>query len=134
MRVGSRSQAARCILQVTIRRLLLRDNLLVGCPEETKDNRLPIDPPREIEDRQAYREIIAAGAPFPSPEILTDTPQRAYERILADGGAVLPVRDSGDERLFEEIRTGTGSIIDSPEDVGGWPVSLSATPARDTDW
>jgi hypothetical protein len=40
---------------------------------------------------------------------------------LKDVGATLPLRDSVDERIIREVRTGGGHIISRLSDVGGWP-------------
>src|SRR5690606_15191445 len=48
-------------------------------------------------------------------------PGELYENVLTSAGAILPVRDAVDSRILEEIRTGTGRIINSQNDVGGWP-------------
>ncbi|WP_157370291.1 fibronectin type III domain-containing protein [Aquiflexum balticum] len=68
--------------------------------------------------------------------------QEAYEEVLANVGASL-VRDNVDKRLINELKTGTttfqGSnsgllgIIDSQNDVGGWPELKSLTAPKDTD-
>ncbi len=46
---------------------------------------------------------------------------------------MLPARDAVDARLFEQIRQGTGRLIDSQTEVGGWPPLAAAAPAADTD-
>jgi hypothetical protein len=45
----------------------------------------------------------------------------AREAVLARSGATLPQRDAVDARIVTEVRSGTGRIIDSPSDVGGYP-------------
>ena len=45
----------------------------------------------------------------------------AYTWVLNYAGAITPVRDDVDRRIIEEVRTGTGMIIDSQDQVGGWP-------------
>jgi len=45
----------------------------------------------------------------------------AMELVLSGAGATLPERDVVDIRVVEDVRHGTGAIIDSPEDVGGYP-------------
>jgi hypothetical protein len=56
-----------------------------------------------------------------------------YLAVLASVGASLPSRDSADARIINEVKSGTGSIIDSQEQVGGWPELKSARPPVDTD-
>ena len=83
-----------------------------------------------------------AVVPFACTPIADQWAEVAYEKVLAYGGASLK-RDPVDERITEEVRTGTttyqGSlgkkmgIIDSQQDVGGWPEYKSATPPVDKD-
>ena len=61
----------------------------------------------------------------------------AYEAVLRFAGASR-TRDSVDERIVEEVRTGTArfgnrGIIDSQEDVGGWPELRSEPAPKDSD-
>jgi len=76
-------------------------------------------------------------------EVTTHTAEKAYERIMQFGGASL-VRDAVDERIIQDVTTGTATymdggngsvngIIDTQSAVGGWP-HLSTLPApQDTD-
>jgi hypothetical protein len=59
--------------------------------------------------------------------------EKAYTDVLATVGASLPVRDSVDARLIREVLTNTGKMIDSQNDVGGWPVYRAVKPYKDTD-
>jgi len=83
-----------------------------------------------------------ANTPFDFPPITEQSAEEAYPLVVADAGASR-IRDVVDERIAHEVLTGTttyhGSktgdpgIIDSQEDVGGWP-ALSTLPApTDTD-
>lgn len=65
--------------------------------------------------------------------IKTDTATVAYERVLREGGATLPKRDSVDTRVVETVRNGTGKQLDSQNEVGGWPEYKSAPAHADTD-
>ena len=66
----------------------------------------------------------------------------AYETVLAKAGCSLR-RDAVDTRIADEVRNGkytykgsngsTNGLIDSPSDVGGYPVLESKTPPTDTD-
>ena len=76
-------------------------------------------------------------------DINTQTAQAAYESVLLQAGAILPVRDAVDARMVSETATGTASvkgttsgkygIIDAPAEVGGWPVYNTASAAEDKD-
>lgn len=52
---------------------------------------------------------------------------QVFEYVLASAGARPRERDAIDRRLVAEVRAGTGSLVDSQDDVGGYP---TATPAR----
>jgi hypothetical protein len=41
----------------------------------------------------------------------------AYSEVLAGAGAISPARDATDARIVNEVRTGTGHIIQSPDEV-----------------
>jgi hypothetical protein len=70
---------------------------------------------------------------FPFPPVTTTSASRAYDQVLAGAGANLPRRDPVDQRIVEDVRSGTGRIIDDPRDVGGWPDLRSAEPPADKD-
>jgi hypothetical protein len=38
-----------------------------------------------------------------------------------------------DTRIVNDVRNGTGSLIDDPSDVGGYPDLAKGTPPRDSD-
>ena len=57
---------------------------------------------------------------------------KAYETVLEKAGCSLS-RDSVDLRIVEEVRAGTGKLIDKPDDVGGWPELSGETMVIDTD-
>ena len=54
-------------------------------------------------------------------------------RVLADAGAVFPVRDAVDKRVVDGVIKKTGGIISHIEEVGGYPVMKSGTPPVDSD-
>jgi hypothetical protein len=43
------------------------------------------------------------------------------------------VRDTVDQRLIADVQNGTGFIIDSESQVGGYPTLAAGTPPTDTD-
>jgi len=67
------------------------------------------------------RARIAATQPFPAPPITMEAAGDAFTHVLADAGAILPSRDAVDKRVVEEVRNGTGKIVDSVKAAGGWP-------------
>lgn len=86
---------------------------------------------------------IKAKEPFSFVPINIQTAEEAYASVLQYVGACIPKRDILDERIINETQTGTATfgasygagrgIIDSQQDVGGWPVLNSTTPPVDTD-
>jgi hypothetical protein len=76
--------------------------------------------------------------PFPMPAVEAYPALEAYEQVLAHAGASFPKRDSVDERLMGEVRAGTAAfgnngIIDSQDQVGGYPELQSLPAPADTD-
>lgn len=68
------------------------------------------------------------------PVITTTKAPTAKSQILAFAGAILPKRDVIDEHIVENVRSGTGQIIDNPSEVGGWPdLALVLCPEEQTD-
>jgi hypothetical protein len=90
-------------------------------------------------------------SPLTVAPVTTQTAPDAFASVVAGAGCTLPKRDSADLRVINQTTTGiatggatyipTGShvgsggfgIIDSPTDVGGWPVLNSPPPPTDTD-
>ncbi|MBN1866977.1 pectate lyase [Candidatus Sumerlaeota bacterium] len=70
---------------------------------------------------------------FAVESVQTDDALAAYDRVLDFAGAVFPNRDSADDRLLADVVDGTGQIIDTPTQVGGWPTLNSTTPPTDDD-
>ena len=83
--------------------------------------------PRERPGLKAKKRFAIA------PPVTTHPYEEAYELILAHAGALLPKRDTVDQRIVREVRTRAGRIIDVPSDVGGWPELRSAPAAKDDD-
>ena len=69
---------------------------------------------------------LVKGAPMRLTSPLFVAPVRpesaaaAFERVLRTAGAS-HARDAVDLRIIEHVRNRGGKIIDSQEDVGGWP-------------
>lgn len=71
--------------------------------------------------------------PFNAGPVVIQDGLAAYEAVLRSGGASLPRRDAVDRRIVEDVRNGTGRIIKSQSEVGGWPDLRNDAPPRDTD-
>ena len=105
-------------------------NFVEGFPDISKDNwkgGVQCDRPLETQMKTEY--------PIDN-NIKTQSAQEAYQAVLKSAGASLS-RDSVDERLVSDVRTGTATIgngiIDSQEQVGGWPELKSKEAPKDTD-
>ncbi len=69
---------------------------------------------------------------FPWPGIQQHDALTAYRRVLAEAGASR-ARDSVDVRIVNEVMHRTGRVIDSQDDVGGWPEIPPADAPADAD-
>jgi len=99
--------------------VFVEDNYIDGFPQKNLDNWLMMKPAWD-DFTGDLRETVGVSTPFPVVPVRTDPVQLAYQRILERAGAILPVRDSVDARIIEEIKTGAGRIINSQSEVGGW--------------
>ncbi len=99
-------------------------NHLVGGGESNRDNWKMI---------RGTRPGSKAAKAFAVAPVKTDPAEQAYERILRDVGATLPARDAVDTRIVDQVKNSTGRIINSQNDVGGWPALEQAEPPADTD-
>ncbi len=82
--------------------------------------------------------FIRLDSPWKAMPIQQQTPEKAYRAVLEQAGSTLPNRDSVDARIIEEVRQGSANhgnngIIDTPDDVGGWPELNSAEAPQDSD-
>ena len=76
-----------------------------------------------------------ASSRFSYPPVTTTDAFDAYDDVLERAGATLPRRDSVDSRIINEVKTGTGRIIDDISDTPGYPNFSSVTrpSSYDTD-
>ncbi len=70
---------------------------------------------------------------FETAPVATDEAEKARDRVLEGAGATLPKRDAVDLRVVHDVRAGTGTIIDSQQQVGGWPELPQTGAPPDTD-
>jgi Bacterial TSP3 repeat len=134
-REGNHPLATKCGTENQLS-IFLRGNFFEGSPAFTNNNELAITFDRWVRDgykRMSLDKIRAAGA-FDTEWALptTQSANEAFELVLRNAGASLH-RDSADERLVKGVHDRTGRLIDSQDDVGGWPVLNSTKPPVDTD-
>ena len=138
-------------------------NVMEGYPEVTKDNwaggvQVEDDTHKELPDAGKYKDYMYQPKPFPivGPIKIVDA-KTAYNYVVENVGATLPVRDAVDKRITEQVRTGKITykevntdtvfqfkhrklpkdsyklgIITAPFQVGGYP-EYKGTPYKDSD-
>jgi len=88
------------------------------------------------------RDTLRSNTPtFQSTGITTQSAFDAYDSVLTNAGARPGDRDSVDKRIVGEVKMGSGQIIDSQYDVGGWPtlaknyraLTVPSNPHSDSD-
>jgi len=70
---------------------------------------------------------------FDMEDVSSDTADNAADEILSSAGATVPSRDSVDARIVADVWDDDGDIIDSQDDVGGYPSIATGTAPTDTD-
>ncbi len=102
--------------------LYLDGNVMAGFADIGRDNWKGVKADRRWQSETA----------FSAPPVQTQTAEGALELVLNRAGATLPRRDPADTRVVSEVRDGTGKIIKSEQEVGGWPNYASGEPATCT--
>ncbi|CAM3421010.1 pectate lyase [Pontibacter korlensis] len=109
----------------------LAGNVMEGNTEVTQQNKLGValDNP----------DSALVAKPFTVEAVQAHSAKEAFEAVLASAGASYK-RDKVDARVVEQVRTGKATsgksnngIIDSQEDVGGWPEIQAANAPKDKD-
>jgi pectate lyase len=116
-----------------------------GAKVYVKDNIGPSRPNDGLPDinwvdskSRSFVVTVPAEAPF----VTTTDALTAYNDVLADAGNSRSIdcdgnwynrRDSIDARIVNDVKNGTGHIIDSPSEVGGWIIINSGIQCSDTD-
>jgi hypothetical protein len=75
-----------------------------------------------------YNKQLVFGKDIPK----TQKPAKAFDLVLKLAGASL-VRDAIDTREVNDVIKGTGKLIDSQKEVGGWPAYNSKPAPADSD-
>lgn len=112
-------------------------NKMEGKPEYDKNNWLGVSP------NYAKESEIRSDQPFFPSYVTTHSIEELYDNVLNDVGATCPKQDAIDVRLIRDVRsrsfTYRGSkdnlpgIIDTQEDVGGYPVMEGGPVPEDSD-
>ena len=121
------TKCSNCGASVTSGKFYVVQNIMAGSETVTKDNWsgvYPDESSKKDQCRSDKRFVLA------TPMTSEQTAQKAYETVLAKAGCSL-TRDAIDTRIVNEVQNGsytytgsngsTGGLIDTPNDVGGWP-------------
>ncbi|MGD0573623.1 MAG: pectate lyase [Sedimentisphaerales bacterium] len=82
---------------------------------------------------QAQKDAYKQSVPIPVAPVAAEDAPTAYARVLADAGAVFPVRDAVDKRVVDSVIKKMGGIIDRIDEVGGYPMMESGVSPEDSD-
>lgn len=105
-------------------KIYVKDNIGPGRELNTQDDWLGVNA------ADTYRSTTSVMQPS---GIITQDASEAYDLVLKNAGAVNPYRDTVDTRIIQSVKDGSGRIIWSQDEVGGWPVYNAGIPPMDTD-
>ncbi|GEN78170.1 pectate lyase family protein [Chryseobacterium hagamense] len=124
----------------------IHGNLIKGNPEISEDNWTQgvfaqMKPSYNLTEKD--KNSIRMSSPHDiQNNVYTDSPEKAYEKMLQIGGASL-VRDAVDLQVLKDVKSGnyahkgsngsTRGIIDSQNDAGGFPELRQGNPLSDSD-
>lgn len=136
---ATRPEKRSCLIDASedgTSRCFLARNILEGCDAVTRDNGLGL-----CENR---RDSTLSDRPFTAGAEYDEDAFTAYRRVLGQAGCSHR-RDAYDRRVIKEVRQGTfkpygasfdgggNGIIDSQDEVGGWPVLRGGKAPKDSD-
>jgi hypothetical protein len=115
-------------------RMFAAGNVIDGFPQATQDNWLAVRYEKDL--TQADEKTIRVDKPFDAVPMTTQSAVEAYETVLAEAGATLPARDAVDLRIVNEVRSGTGHVIEKETDFPPqqrWPQYHALPAPADAD-
>ena len=112
-------------------KIYVKDNIGPRRPDSTVDDWAIVK--YGWDQAQHAPENYRASSPFAVPPVATSSADDAFKEVLASCGATMPARDAVDERVTADVRNKTGRIIDSPVQVGGYPLLAAGAAPRDSD-
>ncbi|MCD8291986.1 MAG: thrombospondin type 3 repeat-containing protein [Prevotella sp.] len=141
----------------TYGRVYCDGNIVEGNDSVTKDNWKGVQT-ESLDGPGDYYPYMRWNEPFDHPYYTVLSAQQAYDFVLENVGATLPVRDELDQHIIEEVRTGvpyyvkdakpdtiqfkhrrlppdswTLGIVTDPQQMGGLPVYRDYEPYIDSD-
>jgi hypothetical protein len=122
-------------------RFFVQGNYVDGNVETTSNNYLGVHMGNEGTEEDKKKAVVTSA--FPVETITTETAEQAFASVLNKAGAVLPRRDTLDQRIINNVRDKTGRIIDvqggfphgTPyeQTVSAWPKLNSLPAPTDSD-
>ncbi len=91
-------------------------NHVDGSPEITADNRRGVHMGNDGTEEDKSMAVV--NVEFGSEAVKTHSAEVAYKLVLQNAGAILPMRDTLDQRIVSEVENRTGRVIDVQ---GGYP-------------
>jgi len=107
----------------------LSGNMVEGNKAATKSNEMLFD----RTEFSGKRLVTRVPRQFEAPPVKTSGASAAFKDVLRGVGATRPARDSVDQRIIEIVRKNNGRIIDSTDQVGGWPEYRTGVAPKDSD-
>ncbi|MFD2287693.1 polysaccharide lyase [Pedobacter petrophilus] len=86
-------------------------NIVEGNEKVTKNNWDGGVQPESKRDTQKLLDSIRADKPLPMAKISVIDTKKAYDYVLANAGASLPIRDAVDERIVKQVATGKIEVV-----------------------
>lgn len=115
-------------------------NVVEGSPVVTNDNWVGVVMNDGNENDKNLAKLTEA---IPVVPIAAESAEKAYKHVLQDVGAVLPARDTLDQRIIRDVENRTGKFIDvqggyphgTPYEmtINAWPALAAGTAPADTD-
>ena len=108
-------------------RMYIAGNVVEGFAEHSRDNAAG------VRFKKGDAKTVLVDKPFDVAPVKHDSAENAFARVMKEAGAALPKRDAVDARILADVENRTGSIINSPSEVGGWPELKSTSAPADGD-
>lgn len=116
-------------------------NFVDEAPEVTKNNRLGVHLDKGATEND--KKMAIAEKPFSVVDIPAKSAVDAYNDVLKFAGAILPLRDTLDERIINNVKSRTGRLTDVQggyahgteyeKTINAWPTLKQGEPLQDTD-
>ncbi|RZK86561.1 MAG: polysaccharide lyase, partial [Pedobacter sp.] len=93
-------------------RAYVTGNIIEGNEKVTKNNWDGGIQPESKRDKQKLLDSIRTDKPLPMAKISIIDTKKAYDYVLANAGASLPVRDAVDQRIIKQVATGKIEVFE----------------------